>query len=206
MDTNPLPRPFSGKPGTLCASARLTPTVPSPMDTDPRFPIGRFQFPDAVTPQQRAGWIDDIRHLPVRLEAVLNELSPEEIDTPYRAGGWTIRQVVHHVADSHMNAFMRFKLALTEEVPTIKPYHQDLWAASADSVTVPATISLQLIQALHARWTALLRSMEPEAFNRTFRHPEQGRILSLDQTLALYAWHGRHHTAHVEAVRDRSGG
>ncbi len=167
------------------------------METDARFPIGRFQFPDESTAHQRTGWIADIERLPGLLQDALDALPPDQIDTPYRPGGWTVRQVVHHVADSHMNAFMRFKLALTEDEPTIKPYHQERWAETADSLNVHPAVSLSLIRALHQRWAALLRSMKPEDFGRTFRHPEQGRLLTLDQTLALYAWHGRHHAAHI---------
>ena len=173
--------------------------------TDLRYPVGRFTFPESSTPEQVEGWIEDIAAAPAALRAAVKGLSAAQIDTPYRPGGWTVGQVVHHLADSHMNAYTRFKLALTEETPTIKPYDEAAWATLEDSRTVPIQVSLDLLGALHIRWVALLRSLSPEQLRRDFRHPEKGRTLRLDVVLGLYAWHGRHHVAHVTALREREG-
>ena len=173
--------------------------------TDLRYPIGRFSWPDTVNEQQRARWIDEIERAPLELRAAVSGLSPAQLDTPYRPGGWTARQVAHHVPDSHLNAYCRFKLALTEDEPTIKPYDEARWAELGDTRTVPLDVSLDLLDALHERWIALIRSMSAADMQRTFRHPEQNRVLRLDQVLALYAWHGRHHTAHITSLRDREG-
>lgn len=171
---------------------------------DLRYPIGRFAVEGEISPELRREWIDAIAETPARLRVALQGLSPEQIDTPYRPGGWTVRQVVHHLPDSHMNAYIRFKLALTEDEPAIKGYREDRWAELADSRTVPVDVSLALLESLHERWTVLLRSMRPEDFARTFQHPERG-VLRLDWTLGLYAWHGRHHIAHITSLRDRMG-
>jgi uncharacterized damage-inducible protein DinB len=173
--------------------------------TDLRYPIGRFTLPTEITEPQRAGWIDDVACAPSALRAAVTGLSPAQLDTPYRPGGWTVRQVVHHVPDSHLNAYTRFKLALTEAEPTIKPYDEARWAELRDTAVVPTDISLTMLEALHARWVGLLRSMSPAEFGRTFRHPEHGRIFTLDETLAIYAWHGRHHVAHITTLRERNG-
>jgi uncharacterized damage-inducible protein DinB len=170
--------------------------------SDPRFPIGPFVTPAALTPAERAAAIDQIDWAPAALRRAVLGLAPGQLDTPYRDGGWTVRQVVHHVADSHVNAYVRFKLALTEDRPAIRPYDQDRWAATPEVVAVPVDVSLALITALHARWVGLLRSMSPADFARTIVHPERGTP-TLDQTLALYAWHGRHHAAHITALRER---
>lgn len=172
--------------------------------TDLRYPIGTYTAPASVTAAQRAAWIADIAAAPAALRAAAAGLSPEQLDTPYRPEGWTVRQVVHHVPDSHLNAYTRFKLALTEDEPTIKPYDQARWAELPDSAA-PPEVSLALLEALHQRWVALLNAMSPEQFNRRFRHPEHGRIFTLDETLGLYAWHGRHHAAHITALRERRG-
>jgi uncharacterized damage-inducible protein DinB len=132
-------------------------------------------------------------------------LSREQLETPYRPGGWTIKQVVHHVPDGHMNAYTRFKLALTENEPTIKPYEEDKWAELPDSQRVPIDVSLDLLDALHTRWVTLLGAMDAADFTRTLRHPEHNRIMTLGQLLALYAWHGRHHVAHITSLRKREG-
>ncbi|MEK6570441.1 MAG: YfiT family bacillithiol transferase, partial [Bacteroidota bacterium] len=148
-----------------------------------------------------------IQHLadaPANLRGAVRGLSDRQLDTPYRPGGWTVRQVVHHVPDSHLNAYIRFKLALTENEPTIKPYEQQLWAELPDARTGPIEMSLALLEALHKRWVLLLQSLNPSDFNRTFRHPELG-LMTLDRTLALYAWHGRHHVAHITSLRERMG-
>jgi len=131
-------------------------------------------------------------------------LSPQQIETPYREGGWSVRQVVHHVPESHMNAYIRFKLALTEDEPTIKPYMEDRWAATPDTQSTPLEISLALLEPLHSRWVRLLRSLKPGEWKRTFRHPELG-VVSLEKNLALYSWHGRHHVAHITELRKRMG-
>ncbi|MGH7624743.1 MAG: YfiT family bacillithiol transferase [Gemmatimonadaceae bacterium] len=173
--------------------------------TNPHFPIGRYNEPATVTPAQRTAWMDDVAGTPAAMRAALSGLSPAQLDTPYRDGGWTLRQVVHHVPDSHMNAYMRFKLALTEDVPVIKPYDQAGWAELPDSAATPIEISLTLLEALHARWVRLMRAMSPMDFARSFRHPEHDRIFTLESTLGLYAWHGRHHVAHITALRERNG-
>jgi uncharacterized damage-inducible protein DinB len=172
--------------------------------TDLRYPIGPFVAPDALTPAERAAAIERIAAAPAALRRAVAGLGLAQLDAPYRDGGWTVRQVVHHVPDSHMNAYIRFKLGLTEERPTIKPYDQERWAQLPDTAVVPVDVSLTLLEALHVRWVALLRGMSAADFARTFVHPEMG-TLSLDQTLALYAWHGEHHTAHVTTLRARRG-
>jgi uncharacterized damage-inducible protein DinB len=172
---------------------------------DPRYPIGPFAIPASLTPAEREAAIEQIAWAPAALRKAVLGLDEARLATPYRDGGWTVRQVVHHVPDSHVNAYVRFKLALTEERPTIKPYEQERWAALADVAAVPVDVSLTLLTALHVRWVALLRAMSAADFAREFVHPEMGRTLTLDQTLALYAWHGRHHTAHITALRERMG-
>jgi hypothetical protein len=172
---------------------------------DLQYPIGKFEWSGQATPEQRKRWIAEIETAPAKLRAAVNGLSAKQLDTPYRPGGWTPRQVVHHVPDSHMNAFMRFKLALTEDQPTIKPYDEKSWANLADVRETPVEVSLALLDSLHRRWVLLLRSMTPADFARSFVHPEHEAPLSLDKTLALYAWHGAHHVAHVTSLRDRMG-
>jgi hypothetical protein len=173
--------------------------------TDLRYPIGKFSFPESASSAQIAGWIEDIERAPAAVRAAVNGLSAAQIESPYRPEGWTVRQVVHHLADSHVNAYTRFKLALTEATPTIKTYDEAAWASLDDSRVVPIAVSLDLLDALHIRWMALVRSMSPQQMQRDFRHPEHGRVLRLDATLALYAWHGRHHVAHITALREREG-
>ena len=172
---------------------------------DLRFPIGRFAPVPEATAEERARWIADVAALPARFRAAVSGLSDAQLDTPYRPGGWTVRQLVHHVPDSHMNAYVRFKLALTEDEPTIKPYDEARWAELPDVGVVAPEVSLALTDALHARWTALLGQLAPADWARTFRHPDYDRVMRLDTVLALYAWHGRHHTAHVTALRQREG-
>ena len=176
------------------------------MPVDFRYPVGEFERPPLpLNAKQRARYIDEIAALPDRFEAAVAGLSEAQLDTPYRPGGWTVRQVAHHLPDSHMNAFVRFKLALTEKTPTIKPYDEARWAELADVRATPVDTSLRLLRALHERWTALLRAMAEDDFARTYRHPELGTTLSLDHALAMYAWHCRHHTAHVTELRAREG-
>jgi len=173
--------------------------------SDPRYPVGKFTFSGPIDEAQRSSFIDAIEKTPAALRAAVRGLSAEQIETPYRDGGWTVRQVVHHVPESHMNAYIRFKLALTEDEPTIKPYMEDRWAKLPDVPITPLETSLSLLDSLHDRWVRLLRSVKPEEWKRTFRHPEMGETLNLDKTLALYAWHGRHHVAHITELRKRMG-
>jgi len=172
--------------------------------TDPRFPIGKFSYDGPLTEDRKQAFLDDIARTPANLRAAVKGLSDAQLDTPYRPGGWTVRQVVHHVPDSHMNSYVRFKLALTEDEPMIKPYAEDRWAELADSKATPVEVSLMLLESLHDRWVRLLRSLGPEDWKRTFRHPELG-TMTLEKTLALYAWHGRHHVSHITSLREREG-
>ena len=172
--------------------------------TDLRYPIGKFNYEGPPSEGQRKKLIDDIAHAPAALRAAVRGLSPQQIDTPYRDGGWTVRQVAHHVPDSHMNAYIRFKLALTENEPIIKPYMEDRWANLSDTQATPLDVSLSLLDALHDRWVRLLGSLQPGDWKRTFRHPEMG-VMPLEKSLALYAWHGRHHVAHITELRKRMG-
>ena len=165
---------------------------------DLRYPIGPFTLPEFTTAEQRRAWIEEIARTPGELRAAVSGLSQQQLDTPYRPGGWTVRQVAHHVPDSHMNAFIRFKLALTEDQPAIKPYDEARWALLADAA-LPVEPSLDLLAALHIRWVVLLESMSERDYQRTFRHPESG-VWRLDQYLAQYAWHGRHHVAHIKSL------
>jgi hypothetical protein len=171
---------------------------------DPRYPIGRFSLAGETQPGDRERWIADIAGAPAALREAVRGLSEPRLDTPYREGGWTVRQVVHHVADSHLNAYTRFRLALTEDEPTIKPYKEALWAELPDARSAPVEVSLALIEALHARWTALMRGMPDGGWRRAFRHPELG-LVTLERNAGLYAWHGRHHTAHIHGLRQRMG-
>ena len=170
--------------------------------TDPRYPIGKFHYEGPADERQQRALIDDIERVPQNLRAAVDGLSNSQVETPYRADGWTVRQVVHHVPESHMNAYIRFKLALTEDDPTIKPYMEDRWAKLPDVQSTPIEVSLTLVDSLHDRWVRLLRSLAPDEWHRTFRHPELGS-LTLDKTLALYAWHGKHHVAHITELRKR---
>lgn len=171
--------------------------------TDPRYPIGRFNGQPAETSQARAAATQTLRELAVHLRAAVDGLTGDQLDTHYREGGWTVRQVVHHVADSHANAYVRFKLALTEDWPTIKPYDEAAWALLGDS-RGPLESSLALTAALHTRWVALLESMSDADFDRGYNHPVNGRQ-SLATALAIYAWHSNHHTAHITGLRTRMG-
>ncbi|HXI88501.1 MAG TPA: putative metal-dependent hydrolase [Blastocatellia bacterium] len=172
--------------------------------TDLQYPIGRFKLEGPPTQQEIGRAIDEIAQAPANLRAAVEGLSPEQLDTPYRPGGWTVRQVVHHVPDSHLNSYCRFKLALTEDEPTIKAYHEDRWAELDDSRTTPIEVSLAMLESLHKRWVLLMKSLAPADFARTFRHPEIG-LVSLAKNVCLYGWHGRHHTAHITSLRERMG-
>jgi hypothetical protein len=171
---------------------------------DLRYPVGPFEFEGTLSPEQRQVLIDQIAATPEKMRAAVAGLAEEQLDTPYRPGGWTVRQVVHHVPDSHINSYVRFKLALTEEHPTIRAYDENLWANTDDARTAPVEISLELLEALHRRWVLFLRSFDDKDFARTFHHPELGTV-SVDKNVALYAWHGRHHVAHITSLRERNG-
>ena len=171
---------------------------------DPRFPIGKFHYEGAPSQEQREKFIADIAQTPIALRAAVEGLSHPQLDTPYREGGWTVRQVVHHVPDSHMNAYIRFKLALTEDEPTIKPYAEDRWAELQDTKSTPIEVSLVMLDSLHQRWVELLRSLDSNDWKRRFRHPEMG-VVALEKNVALYSWHGRHHVAHVTELRRQMG-
>ena len=172
--------------------------------SDPRFPIGKFSYSGTLSPEDKTKFLDDIEQTPTRLRAAIAGLSDAQLDTPYRDGGWTVRQVVHHVPDSHMNSYVRFKLALTEQEPTIKTYMEDRWAELPEAKSAPIEVSLALLDSLHERWILFLRSLKPEDWKRTFRHPEMGPM-DLEKTLALYSWHGRHHVAHITKLREAKG-
>jgi len=172
------------------------------MTEDLSYPIGKFDKNFDFTSELKLQFISEIAELPEKLEAAVSNLSNEQLDTPYRPGGWTVRQTVHHVADSHINSLIRFKLALTEDVPTIRPYYEDRWATLIDSF-LPIDSSLKIIEGLHLRCTTLLNSMSDEDFERNLIHPDSGEW-SLWQFLGLYAWHGRHHTAHITNLRVRN--
>ena len=171
---------------------------------DPRYPIGKFQRPSSVDAETLQSAINAIAAAPAQLHAAVEGLTAEQLDTPYREGGWTVRQVVHHVPESHMNAYTRVKLALTEGHPVIKPYDEGAWALTPEIVTTPIGVSLIMLDALHARWVSLLRGLESEQWARTFRHPESGDW-RVDQATTLYAWHGSHHVAQIRTLRERSG-
>jgi hypothetical protein len=174
------------------------------MEQDLRYPVGKHRATTSISPQDRQEWLHEIEALPGSLRAAVAGLTDTQLDTPYRDGGWTVRQVVHHFADSHLNSYTRFRLALTEDNPTIKPYAEELWADLADARTAPVDLSLQLLDGLHSRWVLLIRSFNEPDFAKTFRHPERGEM-RLDQNLALYAWHCRHHLAHINGLRERNG-
>ena len=171
---------------------------------DNRYPIGQFTWTGSTTPDQRISAIGDIAAAPARMRGAVAGLTNAQLDTPYREGGWTVRQVVHHVPDSHMNSYIRFKFALTEHEPTIKPYDEGVWANLIDARTAAVDPSLDLLEGLHHRWAILLRSLTEDDVKRKFHHPELGTV-SIDQYIALYAWHSKHHVAHITALRERKG-
>jgi DinB family protein len=171
--------------------------------TDLRYPVGEFAMPASITPAARAEAIETIAALPMKMRAAVSGLSESQLDTRYRPGGWTVRQVVHHVPDSHVNAYIRLKLAITENNPTIKPYDQDSWAQLPDQ-RMPIDVSLSMLDAVHARWTTVLRALTTDQFSRPMLHPEIGPI-TVDYLVQLYSWHSRHHVAHITRLRDREG-
>ena len=184
------------------AASPVPPSMSS--DTDLRYPVGRYAPPPEISADQRARWIDTIAAAPAMLRRAVQGLTDAQLDTPYRPGGWTVRQVAHHVPDSHLNADVRFQLALTEDAPTIKPYDEARWAELPDS-RAPIAGSLQLLESLHERWVRLLRAMSDADWTRTYVHPEHGRAMAMDYVLGMYAWHCEHHVAHVTRLRERMG-
>jgi hypothetical protein len=172
---------------------------------DLRYPIGPFAYSGTQTPERRLECIERIAAAPAAIRRAVAGLTEAQLDTPYRDGGWTVRQVVHHVPDSHLNAYTRFRLALTEATPTIRPYFEDRWAELPDARGAPIELSLALLEALHTRWVLLLRSLGPTQWERRYLHPEHAREWPLDEVLAMYAWHGEHHTAHITRLRTRMG-
>ena len=175
------------------------------MSSDPRYPIGPFQRRDELTAAERQSMLEDIADTPARLREAVAGLSDEQLDTPYREGGWTLRQVVHHVPDSHLNAYCRLKLALTEEQPIIRPYDETTWAKLGDVAATPIDVSLTLLESLTTRWMTIFDSMEAGDYRRTFRHPDHEGVQTIDWLVAMYSWHGRHHVAHITSTRQRHG-
>ena len=171
---------------------------------DLSYPVGKFDWKQTITPEDRPRLIAEIAAAPAKFRAAVAGLTDAQLDTPYRPDGWTVRQVTHHMPESHMNSFMRFRWALTEDNPAVKGYNEAKWAKLHDSVTLPVEVSLQLLDALHIRWVDLLQSMSQEHYERSFEHSDLGTI-RLDQALALYAWHSRHHAAHITGLRERMG-
>jgi hypothetical protein len=169
-----------------------------------KYPVGRYKAPDTISAEQRAAWIEEMAKLPQNLSNAVSGLTEDQLDTPYRPGGWTVRQLVHHLPDSHLNSYTRFRLALTEDSPVIKPYEEALWAELPDAKTAPVRPSLMLLEGLHGRFVLLLKSLTGADFAKTFRHPELGEK-RLDWTLGLYAWHSLHHVAHINNLRSREG-
>ena len=172
---------------------------------DLRYPVGKFVWPESLSSSERKTAIQIVADTPGMIRSAIQGLTDAQLDTPYRPDGWTVRQVVHHVPDSHLNAYTRFKLALTEDNPTIKPYDESAWAELEDGKSRLIEASLGMLDGLHARWVFLLERMKPADFDRRLRHPEHERVITLDMLLAMYAWHGRHHTAHITELRQRSG-
>ena len=171
---------------------------------DLRYPIGKFGYSAPASESDLGLWLSQIGAAPALLRDAVRGLSAAQLDTPYRPEGWTLRQVVHHVADSHINSYVRFRLALTENEPVIKPYDETLWAQLSDAHSAPVELSLDLLASLHQRWMLLLNGLGALELARAFRHPEMG-LVTLEKTLALYAWHGRHHVAHITSLKSRLG-
>ena len=174
------------------------------MQIDPRYPVGQYE-PKPFSEEQKEEWLADIRFLPQALENAVSNLNEQQLHTPYWDGGWTVHQLVHHVADSHMNAYIRFKLGFTEQNPTIKPYEEKLWATTKDVENLPINISLTLLFALHQRWYEFLKYFTDADWKRTVYHPDHQKPLTLWHLLGMYAWHGRHHTAHITNLREQKG-
>ncbi|MEM6348878.1 MAG: YfiT family bacillithiol transferase [Bacteroidota bacterium] len=170
-----------------------------------KYPIGKYQVPETISPAHIQQWIQEIEILPGLLIDAVSTLSDLQLNMPYRPGGWTLRQVVHHVVDSHMNSYIRFKWTLTEDQPTIKAYYEDRWAELPEAKTAPVQVSLGLLASLHARWVMMLRNMTTEDWQRAYYHPEQERLIRLDENLGLYAWHGKHHLGHINSLKHGMG-
>lgn len=169
-----------------------------------KYPIGKFETPITITGEQITEWIEVIATFPSRLESEVKLLTEEQLDTPYRPDGWTIRQVVHHCADSHMNSFIRLKLTLTENEPTIKPYDEASWATLSDSIHMPIAPSLKMIEGIHERWTVLLKGLTDEQYELQFIHPDHVAKIRLDEYIGMYAWHSNHHLAHITTTKKRN--
>ena len=169
---------------------------------DLRYPIGKFSYSGPASDSKIRVWIGQIAELPGQLRAAVDGLSRQQLDTPYRPGGWTVRQVIHHLPDSHINSYVRFRMALTEDEPEIKPYQEDRWAELTDARTAAVEMSLELLDALHRRWSVLLNGLGRAELARAFRHPELG-LVTLERNVALYAWHGRHHLAQIAGLKER---
>ncbi len=170
-----------------------------------KYPIGRYMKPEGYNANELRSWINILKALPMWMDACIENLDVYQLETPYREGGWTIQQVVHHVADSHLNAFIRLKLALTEDNPTVKPYKEELWAALEDTKQVPVNVSVTMLHAVHRRMVALLERMTDAQWLRTYYHPEQERSVPIWEMVAMYAWHSKHHTEHIRRLRERMG-
>jgi len=170
-----------------------------------KYPIGKFQRPADLSPDRVAEWVNDIEQLPQQLRASIAGFSEEQINTPYRPEGWTVRQLIHHIADSHMNSYIRYRWTLTEDNPTIKAYHQSAWGDLPDCKSEPVEVSLSILEGVHQRWVTLLKSFGPAEWKRTFFHPESEQQFTLDLNTAIYSWHGKHHLAHIEALKNRKG-
>ena len=175
------------------------------MTNDLRYPIGKFQLPENINADALTAYVQRINAAPQNLRDAVDGLSEAQLDTPYRPEGWTVRQVVHHIPDSHLSGYIRFNWALTEENPTIKAYDEQSWAALPYQQEVPHEVSMQLLESLHARWVVLLESLDEKQWNKTFVHPEDGQTYSLKVAVALYAWHGDHHIAHISSLRKKMG-
>jgi uncharacterized damage-inducible protein DinB len=186
------------------APVSSTQNAPEEGTADLRYPVGHYRPPADIGERERFAWIAEVEVLPDTLRTAVDGLSEDQLDTPYRPGGWTVRQVVHHLPDSHLNSYTRFRLALTEQNPLIKPYAEAAWAELPDAKAAPIEPSLSLLDGLHRRWAMLLRALSDADFRRTFQHPERGQI-ALDWTLGLYAWHSRHHVAQILSLRKRNG-
>ncbi len=174
------------------------------IQTDLRYPIGKYET-EAYSEEKKNEWIADIEFLPNLLEQAIHDLDETQLHTPYREGGWTVHQLVHHVADSHMNAFCRFKLGFTEDNPTLRPYQEDLWVRTEDVSSLPVNISLTILHALHKRWVQFLKSLKESDWDKTLYHPEYKKTMTLWFLLGMYSWHSRHHTAHITSLRERKG-
>jgi hypothetical protein len=170
-----------------------------------RYPVGKFKFPEQISVTETVAMIKAIEELPAALRNAVEHMSEAQLNTPYRDGGWTVKQVVHHLFDSHSNAYVRMKLAMTEDNPTIKPYKEALWAELEDGKNAPVDMGLNLLELLHKRWVIFMHSMTEKDLQRTFTHPESKRIQTIAQTIALYAWHSRHHLAHITELKNRMG-